>query len=52
MSLYKITTCKFCRSNKIVNTVDYINDIQKISCTNCKVKYAKLGKTINVLERN
>ena len=44
----KIDKCQFCKSNNVVNTIDYLTEIQYISCLNCKAKYNKLGREIHI----
>lgn len=45
----RVTKCKFCKSENIVNTVDYLTEIQSISCLNCKYKYKKHGRLIAIV---
>ena len=44
-----VTICKFCKSANIVNTIDYLTEVQSISCLNCKYKYKKLGRQMEVV---
>ena len=45
----KVCVCKFCKSENIVNTIDYLTEIQYISCLNCQAKYNKLGRAMHIV---
>lgn len=45
----RVTKCQFCKSEHIVNTVDYLAEIQSISCLDCKYKYKKHGRSMVIV---
>lgn len=45
----RVVNCRFCKSSKIVNTVDYLNEIQQVSCLNCRSKYRQHGRSLEIV---